>query len=289
MSSHDEKSVDLILVTYNSAEDLERFLPTLQTAVEPLTLAVIAVDNASVDGSADIVEAHGATVIRNSDNLGLTRALNQGAALGNGDWILVANPDTVLSPGAIGALVESARSDDRIGLIGPRVSRLDGSAYPTGRRFPSIGIGIAHAMLGSVWPENPATRAYFGHPVTSVSDVDWISGCCMLFRRTAFEDVAGYDQRYFMYFEETKIALDLHRAGWRVVLDPTVEIRHREGGSTRHAPFRKVRNHHRSALRFYIDYNRGRPWIVLTPVVAAGLVLRGAVSVLRTAIARRRD
>lgn len=250
---------------------------------------VVAVDNASVDGSADIVEAHGATVIRNSDNIGLTRALNQGAAQGNGDWILVANPDTVLSPGAIGALVESARSDDRIGLIGPRVSRLDGSAYPTGRRFPSIGIGIAHAVLGSVWPGNPATRAYFGNPVTSVSDVDWISGCCMLFRRTAFEDVGGYDERYFMYFEETKIALDLHRAGWRVVLDPTVEIRHREGGSTRHAPFRKVRNHHRSALRFYIDYNRGRPWIVLTPVVAAGLIPRGAVSVLRTAISQRRD
>jgi N-acetylglucosaminyl-diphospho-decaprenol L-rhamnosyltransferase len=289
MSSHDEKTVDLILVTYNSTEDLARFLPTLQTAVEPLTLNVIAVDNASIDGSADMVEAHGATVIRNADNLGLTRALNQGAARGNGEWVLVANPDTVLSPGVIAALVESAGADDRIGLIGPRVSRLDGSAYPTGRRFPSIGIGIAHALLGSVWRSNPATRAYFGNPVTSVSDVDWISGCCMLFRRTAFEDVGGYDERYFMYFEETKIALDLHRAGWRVVLDPTVEIRHREGGSTRHAPFRKVRNHHRSALRFYIDYNRGRPWIVLTPVVAAGLVLRGAVSVLRTAIARRRD
>ncbi|RDI55260.1 glycosyltransferase family 2 protein [Nocardia mexicana] len=288
MPSLDDKTVDLILVTYNSAEDLTRFLPTLQAAVEPLTLNVLGVDNASADDSADVVEQHGGTVIRNSENLGLTRAINQGVALGSGEWILVANPDTVLSPGAIARLVDTATSDDRIGLIGPRIAQLDGTPYPTGRKFPGVAVGIVHALLGAVWKSNPATVAYFGRPVDAVSDVDWISGCCMLFRRSAFDAVGGYDERYFMYFEEVKIALDMHRAGYRVVLDPDVEIRHREGGSTRHAPFRKVFNHHRSALRFYMDYNRHRPWILLTPLVAAGLALRGALSVLRTAIAQRR-
>ncbi|MGH3824092.1 MAG: glycosyltransferase family 2 protein [Pseudonocardiaceae bacterium] len=288
MPSRDEKTVGLVLVTYGSAEDLPPFLESLSAAVEPLALEVVGVDNASTDASVEILEQFGARIIRNAENMGLTRAINQGAAALDTEWLLIANPDTRLTPGSIASLVETAMSDDRIGVIGPRVSRLDGSSYPTGRRFPSIGIGIAHALLGSVWPGNPATRAYFGNPVTSVSDVDWISGCCMLFRRTAFDSAGGYDERYFMYFEETKIALDLHRGGWRVVLDPEVEIRHREGGSTRHAPFRKVRNHHRSALRFYLDYHRGRPWILLTPLVAAGLVLRGAVSVLRTALARRR-
>lgn len=288
MSSRDEKTVGLVLVTYGSAEDLPPFLESLRAAVEPLTLEVVGVDNASTDASVDILERFGARVIRNQENVGLTRAINQGAAELDTEWLLVANPDTRLTPGSIVALVETARSDNSIGVIGPRVSRLDGSPYPTGRRFPSIGIGIAHALLGSFWPGNPATRAYFGNPVTAASDVDWISGCCMLFRREAFDAVGGYDERYFMYFEETKIALNLHRAGWRVVLDPSVEIRHREGGSTRHAPFRKVRNHHRSALRFYVDYNRGQPWILLTPLVAAGLVARGTLSVLRTALASRR-
>ncbi|MGX1770707.1 glycosyltransferase family 2 protein [Nocardia brasiliensis] len=288
MPARDEKSVGLVLVTYGSSEDLPPFLDSLPSSVEPLSLRVVAVDNASTDDGPEILEAFGATVVRNPINVGLTRAINQGAWELDTEWLLIANPDTRMTPGAIAALVETARSDDRIGVIGPRVSRLDGSAYPTGRRFPSIGIGIAHALLGSVWPANPATRAYFGNPVTSVSDVDWISGCFMLFRREAFDAVGGYDERYFMYFEETKIALDLHRAGWRVVLDPAVEILHREGGSTRHAPFRKVRNHHRSALRFYIDYNRRSPWIVLTPLVALGLIGRGAVSVLRTALSRGR-
>jgi N-acetylglucosaminyl-diphospho-decaprenol L-rhamnosyltransferase len=256
--------------------------------VEPLHLNVVCVDNASVDDSADLVEQWGGTVIRNRENVGLTRAINMGAAHGTGEWVLVANPDTVLSTGSVAALADSAAADDRIGLIGPRIARLDGTSYPTGRRFPGVAVGIAHALLGAVWPSNPATVAYFGRPVEAATDVDWVSGCCMLFRRSAFEAVGGYDERYFMYFEEVKIALDLHRHGFRIVLEPSVRVRHREGGSTRSAPLRKVFNHHRSALRFYVDYNRARPWILLTPLVAAGLVLRGAVSMLRTVIAQRR-
>lgn len=287
MSRLDDKTVGLILVTYQSAEDLPPFLESLPTAVEPLTLDVVCVDNVSSDGSVALVEEFGGTVIRNSENVGLAAAINQGAAATNAEWILVANPDTRLAPGSIAALVETAMTDDRIGMIGPQVARLDGTPYPTGRRFPSLAVGIAHALIGGVWPGNPATRRYFGEPVTTVSDVDWISGCCMLFRRSAFDSIGGFDARYFLYFEETKAALDMHRAGWRVVLDPTIEIRHREGGSMRSAPFRKIRSHHRSALRFYCDYHRHSPWLVFAPVVAVGLVVRGAISVLRTAITQR--
>jgi N-acetylglucosaminyl-diphospho-decaprenol L-rhamnosyltransferase len=281
-------AVGLVLVTYGSGEDLPPFLETLKAAVEPLAVDVVAVDNASTDNSVDVMEGFAARVIRNETNLGLTRAINQGAAeLGDCEWLLVANPDTRLSPGSVATLVRTAHSDDRIGVVGPRVSRLDGSPYPTGRRFPSFAVGAAHALLGPVWPGNPATRSYLGSIPNRVADVDWISGCCMLFRRAAFDAVGGFDERYFMYFEEMKIALDLHRAGWRVVLDPDVEIRHREGGSTRHAPLRKVVNHHRSALRFYVDFHRRDPWLLLTPLVAAGLVARGAVSMARTGLARR--
>ncbi|MEU0506545.1 glycosyltransferase family 2 protein [Nocardia sp. NPDC005998] len=287
MPARDEKTVGLVLVTYQSGEDLPPFLKSLPAAVEPLTLEVVGVDNTSTDNSADLVDEFGGTVIRNRKNVGLAAAINQGAAVTNAEWILVANPDTHLAPGSIAALVETARTDATIGMIGPRIARLDGTPYPSGRRFPSLAVGIAHALLGGVWPGNPATRAYFGDPVTTVSDVDWISGCFMLFRREAFDAVGGFDARYFLYFEETKMALDMHRAGWRVVLDPAVEIRHREGGSMRSAPFRKIRSHHRSALRFYCDYHHGSPWLLFAPLVAAGLIVRGALSVLRTAIAQR--
>lgn len=285
MSSGDEKTVDVVLVTYQSADDLPGFLDSVTEAVAPLAVNMIGVDNTSTDNSAELVEKFGGLAVRNSANIGLSAAINQGAALGTAEWILVANPDTQLTAGSISALVETARADETVGMIGPRITQLDGKPYPSGRRFPSIGMGIAHALLAPVWKNNPATRAYFGNPSdTDVSDVDWISGCCMLFRRSAFQSVGGFDARYFLYFEETKMALDLHRAGWRVVLDPQVSIRHREGGSMRHAPMRKVRSHHRSALRFYVDYNKGRPWIVLTPLVAAGLVARGLVAGARTTL-----
>jgi N-acetylglucosaminyl-diphospho-decaprenol L-rhamnosyltransferase len=284
MPSSDEKTVGLALVTYQSAEDLPGFLRTLAAAVEPYAVDVIGIDNTSTDRSADIIEEFGGRVIRNTRNVGLAAAINQGAAATGAEWILVANPDTQLAPGSIAALVDTASADPRIGMIGPRIARLDGTPYPSGRRFPSLSVGIAHALLGGIWPGNPATRRYFGTPVTEASDVDWISGCCMLFRRKAFEAVGGFDDRYFLYFEETKMALDMHRGGWRVVLDPAVEIRHREGGSMRSAPFRKVRSHHRSALRFYCDFHKGSPWIAFAPLVAAGLIVRGLIAAARTAL-----
>ncbi|WP_067702736.1 glycosyltransferase family 2 protein [Nocardia jejuensis] len=287
MPRRDEKTVGLVLVTYQSAEDLPPFLQTLPGAVGPYAVDLVCVDNVSSDGSADIVEAAGGQVIRNSRNVGLSAAINQGAAATTADWILVANPDTQLEPSSIAGLIETAESDDRIGMIGPNIARLDGTYYPSGRRFPSLGIGLVHAVLGGVWPGNPATRRYFGTPVTDVADVDWISGCCMLFRREAFEAVGGMDDRYFLYFEECKMALDMHRSGWRVVLDPNVVIRHREGGSMRSAPFRKVRSHHRSALRFYIDYHQGSPWLLFAPLVAVGLAARGLIAVARTAALQR--
>ncbi|WP_024804464.1 glycosyltransferase family 2 protein [Nocardia sp. BMG51109] len=287
MSSSEEKTVGLALVTYQSAEDLPGFLETLPAAVEPYAVDVVGIDNVSTDRSAGIVEEFGGRVVRNTRNVGLAAAINQGAAATGTEWILVANPDTVLTAGSIASLIDTAKADARIGMIGPRILRLDGTPYPSGRRFPSLAVGIAHALLGGIWPGNPATRRYFGEPVTDVSDVDWISGCCMLFRREAFEAVGGFDDRYFLYFEETKMALDMHRGGWRVVLDPNAEIRHREGGSMRSAPFRKVRSHHRSALRFYCDYHRGSPWIVFAPLVAAGLIVRGLAAVARTALLQR--
>lgn len=287
MSGSEEKTVGLVLVTYQSAEDLPAFLETLSAAVEPYSVDVVGVDNVSSDDSVGIVERFGGRVIRNSRNVGLAAAINQGAAATGAEWILVANPDTQLAPGSIATLVETAKAGERIGMIGPRITSLDGAAYPSGRRFPSLLVGAAHALLGGVWPANPATKRYFGEQPTTVTDVDWISGCCMLFRREAFEAVGGFDERYFLYFEETKVALDMHRAGWRVVLDPSVEIRHREGGSMRSAPYRKVRTHHRSALRFYCDYHKGSPWIVAAPLVAAGLAVRGTVAVARTALRER--
>jgi N-acetylglucosaminyl-diphospho-decaprenol L-rhamnosyltransferase len=283
-------AIAVVLVTYESAEDLPACLASLPQAAAPHELEILIVDNASHDDSAGVARALGAKVVESERNLGYSRAANRGAAETAAPWLLVANPDTVLAPGSLARLIATAEADPRIACIGPRLRNLDGSDYPTGRRFPSLLIGGLHALLGPVWPGNPATRRY--HLIdldrTQPARVDWVSGACMVLRRSAFDEVGGFDGSYFMYFEDMDLCLRLARAGWRIVLEPRAIVEHVVGGSTRSAPYRKVLDHHRSTLRFYRRRYAGDPRLALLPLVAAGLLVRGTASIARTALQRSR-
>jgi N-acetylglucosaminyl-diphospho-decaprenol L-rhamnosyltransferase len=284
-------AVAVVLVTYQSARDLAMCLGSLERAAGPHPLEVVVVDNASTDASVEIARSYGAKVLENHANQGLSRAINTGVAVAGAPWLLVANPDTWLSPGSLRRLLATAAADPRIGCVGPHLANPDGSDYPTGRRFPSLLMGAAHAALAPVWPDNPATRWYHmaGVDRSRPLEVDWVSGACMLLRRQAFEEIGGFDPGYFMYFEEMDACLRLRRAGWRVVFDPLAEVKHVVGGSTSSAPYRKVVHHHASALRFYCRRYAGDPRLVLAPLVAAFLTLRGAASLARTALERHRQ
>jgi N-acetylglucosaminyl-diphospho-decaprenol L-rhamnosyltransferase len=283
-------SVAVVLVTYESAADLAACVASLPAAAGPHELEVVVVDNASRDASAEIARGLGIKVLENPANLGLSRAIDIGAAATAAPWLLLVNPDTRLGPGSLARLLETAGADPAVGCVGPHLRNSDGSEYPTGRRFPSILVGALHAALGTVWQGNPATRHYHmrdvdrSHPV----QVDWVSGACMLLRRDAYEAAGRFDAGYFMYFEEMDFCLRLARAGWRVVYDPGAEVTHILGGSTRSAPYRKVWNHHRSALRFYCRRYARDPRLLLAPLVALFLAVRGLASLARTAVALRR-
>ena len=283
-------SVSVVLVTYESAEDLAACVGSLPAAAGPHELEIVVVDNASRDASAEIARGLGIKVLENPANLGLSRAIDRGAASTAAPWLLLVNPDTRLAPGSLARLLETAGADPTIGCVGPHLRNSDGSEYPTGRRFPSIVVGAFHAALGTVWQGNPATRHYHMRDVdrSRPVQVDWVSGACMLLRRDAYEAAGRFDAGYFMYFEEMDFCLRLSRAGWRVVYDPGAEVTHILGGSTRSAPYRKVLNHHRSALRFYCRRYARDPRLLLAPLVALFLTVRGLASLARTAIARRR-
>jgi N-acetylglucosaminyl-diphospho-decaprenol L-rhamnosyltransferase len=284
-------AVSVVVVSYQSEADLAMCLGSLERAAGPHPLEVVVVDNASSDSSVEIARGYGVKVIENASNEGLPKAVNTGVAATAGPWLLFANPDTWLSPGSLARLLATAARDQRIGCVGPHLAYPDGSDYPTGRRFPSLLMGAAHAALGAVWPGNPATRSYHmaGVDRSQPLEVDWVSGACMLVRRSAFEAVGGFDPGYFMYFEDIDLCLRLARRGWRVVFDPSAEVKHVVGGSTRSAPYRKVVNHHRSALRFYRRRYARDPRLVLLPVVAAFLAVRALLSFGRVALTQRRE
>jgi N-acetylglucosaminyl-diphospho-decaprenol L-rhamnosyltransferase len=285
----------VVLVTYFSARDLPACLASLPAAAGTAALEVVVVDNASGDDSAEMARTLGAQlglpvkVIENAANVGYARAANQGVAATSAGWVVVANPDTRFEPGSLSHLLATGDADPTIGCLGPDLRNPDGTPYPTGRRFPSLFVGALHAALGTVWAGNPATRRYH---MTNVDrripvQVDWVSGACMALRREAWDAVGGFDVGYFMYAEDMDLCLRVARAGWRVVFDGAARVEHTVGGSTRRRPFRKVADHHRSALRFYVRHYRRDPRLLLTPAVAAFLTARAAVSLARTALERR--
>jgi N-acetylglucosaminyl-diphospho-decaprenol L-rhamnosyltransferase len=267
--------VSAVIVSYNSAAYLPDCVRSLRA--EGVT-DVVVVDNASSDHSVQAVLAcdPAVTVVETGANLGFGTGANRGVAVATGDHLLVLNPDTVVEPGTVKALSEALDRDPGLGMVGPRMENLDGTLYPSVRRFPDLAVALGHAFVGLVWPANPFTRRYrmldWDHD-RAAADVDWVGGACLLVRRSAFDVVAGFDEAYFMYVEDVDLCWRMHQAGWRIGYEPAGRVVHALGASSRLMPYRMIAEHHRSLLRFAsktaIGARRG-----LLPVVAAGLGAR---------------
>ncbi len=218
-------------------------------------------------------------------NLGYGAGANRGVAAVTGTGpVLVANPDVALHSGAAAALAAALDADPSAAVVGPRIVQADGTRYPSARRFPSLVDAAGHALLSSWWPDNRFSRRYRMDDlsVDQSTPVDWVSGACMLVRRSAWEELGGFDESYFMYAEDMDLCWRARQAGWQVLYVPQAVVTHLQGRSTRRRPYRMLLAHHRSALRFAVRTERGwrRP---LLPVVAAALALRLLVECLRLA------
>jgi N-acetylglucosaminyl-diphospho-decaprenol L-rhamnosyltransferase len=199
-------------------------------------------------------------------------------------WILVSNPDVVFRPGAIDAMIDVAQNDDSVGEVGPRILDADGSVYPSARAIPSLRMGIGHAIFGRVWRSNPWTRRYLQNESLGSDEiraVGWLSGACLLLRRAAFDTIGGFDETYFMYFEDIDIAYRLSKAGYNNIYAPTAEIVHTGAHSTESDSGEMIDAHHRSA-RIFISQRY--PGVALSPLrLALGIGLRVRASIDRAA------
>lgn len=264
-----------VVVSFNSAADLPDCVRSLRSEG---VADVVVVDNASADGSVEVVRGvdPDVRVIETGANLGFGTAANRGVAATTGDHVLILNPDTVVEPGTVKALSEALDRDPGLAAVGPRIENVDGSLYPSVRRFPDLMVAVGHAFLGLVWGRNPATRRYrmldWDHEEPAAA-VDWVSGACVLVRRMAFDMVGGFDEAYFMYVEDVDLCWRLGQAGWRIGYEPAGRVVHALGGSSRMAPYRMIAEHHRSLLRFVSKSSAG-PRRAILPVVAAGLAVR---------------
>lgn len=279
------------IVSWNAQEDLRECLRTLPYGTaHPETLETIVVDNASSDGSADMVAAEfpDVTLIRLSENTGFSGGNNVALANLDAPYALLLNSDATVHPGSLDILLDWADTQPETGIIGPKVLNSDGSLQFSCRRFPTFAAGLfRNVYLGRLFPNNRPASDYlmqdFDH--ASVRDVDWVSGCAMLIRKTCMDQIGLLDaDTFFMYCEDMDWCLRAHNDNWRVVYFPDAVVTHAIGKSSDRAADRMIIEHHRSMWRFYKKHKaffaKQIP-LLLRPLVPVGILLRVIVRIAR--------
>jgi N-acetylglucosaminyl-diphospho-decaprenol L-rhamnosyltransferase len=290
----------VVTVTYSPGPHLDRFLATMAHATERQVTVVMA-DNGSTGAPEEALERYpNARLLRTGANLGYGSAVNRAVAeyladpatSGDSEFFVVANPDVQWGPRSIDAMLEAAARWPKAGAIGPLIREPDGTVYPSARHQPSLIRGGMHAVVGPFWKSNPWTSTYrqlYLEP--SERPVGWLSGSCLLLRRAAYEEVGGFDERYFMYMEDVDLGDRLERAGWLNVYVPSAEILHDKGHATGRDPARNLAAHHASTYTFLADRHRGRWQAPLRWTIRSALAVRAGLVVgnsrRRTAKGRR--
>jgi len=254
-------AIAAILVNFNAGDDLQQALESIQRTIS-VPCEVVVVDNASSDGSAGQAEAFapGVRLLRNPVNLGFGRAVNQAVAASSAPWLLVMNPDCRLTPGAVETLGAVLAAEPSCVVVGPRVLDPDGTVQGSARGDPDMLTGL-FGRTGSLraWLSFlPAARrnVLAGDVPSSASSlvVDWVSGACMLIRRDAFTAAGGFDERYFLYWEDADLCRRLRARGGHVRYVPGATVVHRVGRSSQTAQTASIRAFHRSAYLYYATH-----------------------------------
>jgi len=248
--------LSICIVNWNTREDLRRCLDSLAAGAGALEIEVFVVDNASDDGSPAMVERDFPQVrlLRNPSNTGFAHANNQAIRQCRGDYVLLLNSDTLVSPGTLAVLVVGMEAHPEAGIGGPKLLNGDGSLQYSCRRFPTFTAGIfRNSAFGQWFSRNKKVRDYlmtdFDH--ASIAEVDWVSGAALCIRRAALERIGLLDERYFMYCEDVDWCYTVGQAGWKVLYFPEAVITHIIGRSSDLVVEKMVRAHHRSMRLFY--------------------------------------
>jgi len=286
-------STAVVTVTYNSSEALASFLgSTARASAYPLHVVVADNNSRDIEETARICAQYGAHLVKLAENRGYGGGINAAIATlpSHVDMVLISNPDVVLGARSIDLLRDALEQNERVAAAGPRVLNSDGSTYPSARALPSLRTGLGHTLFVRVWPSNPWTgryhRAQGSAPEERLSG--WLSGSCLFVRRDAFEEVHGFDETFFMYFEDVDLGYRFGKAGWDNLYAPRATVTHTGAHSTSSDPALMLRAHHQSA-RHYLDRRYSAPLLApLRLVLRIGLRVREQILVARETSERRR-
>ena len=281
--------LSIIIVSWNVRELLAACLASL-----PRGPQVIVVDNASSDGSADMVRGHypEALLVANAENRGFTGGNNDGLKRSAGDFVLFLNPDTVVDEEALPLLLEYAAAHPAVGVVGPQLRYGDGSLQSSRRRFPTLVTALFESTpVAWHWPpaRNPWARRYRMEDQSAdrIQEVDWLVGAALLTRREVLEQIGGFDEGYFMYSEELDWQRRVKQAGWKVVYLPDAIITHFEGSSSAQAPAARHLHFNRSKVRYFQKHHSWPAALILRLALLAMFAFEWAIEVAKYLLGSR--
>lgn len=291
--------VSVIVVSLDTKGYLARCLEAIPRAASGIDAEVIVVDNGSADGTQRMVTDRfpGVRLIPNARNLGFGAANNVGARAAHGRAILVLNSDCELEAGALTLMVTALQRDPAIGAVLCRLVNGDGSLQPSVHAtLPSVVSLLGDLVLLSSlrhrlyrttvlhrWLLRGAMRRH-----ESSHDVAWGGGACILIRRAVWEEVGGFDERFFMYWEDVDLCKRLGDAGYRLRYVADAVASHHWGKSTAQRPAAMLRESYRSRLAYFEKHFPGVGSVIARALVSAELRLRQSMLSLMAAVPSRR-
>lgn len=245
--------LSIIIVNWNTCDLLAQCLQTLYQQPFRFEFDIWVVDNASTDGSLDMLRRDFPQVrlIANNTNLGFARANNQALAQSEAQYRLLFNSDAFVTPGAIESMLQLMADHPKAGLVGARLLNPDGSFQTSFTSFPNLWqeflvlSGLGRLFKGPWYPSHAAQEAQ------GAQVVDYVSGACLLVRREAYAQVGGMDEAYFMYAEEMDWCFAMRQNGWQVWYQPAAKILHVGGGSSQKRPIQREADLYCSRVRFF--------------------------------------
>lgn len=280
------------VISWNTKELINDCLKSITENKVDFPISIEVVDNASTDGSIQMIKDKYSNVkiIENKNNLGFAKAANQAINKDDYKYNLILNSDTKLKPDCLQTLVDFMENSKESGAVGPLLLNMDGSIQYSGRKFPSFREAALHAFLGIFSPQNKASRRYMmmDWDRKHTKEVDWISGAAICLRKEAVSEAGMFDESYYMYVEDMDLCYRLWQQGWKVFLLPEAKVYHHIGQSSKQQSAKMIKEFQKSIYRFYVKQNQGSYKVYLKYFVAIGLFFRGLLLILTNWLRRNK-
>lgn len=277
----DRIELSVIVVNFNTSALLRCCLKTIAREASHLPLEIIVVDNASHDGSADMVarEFPRVKLLRNDQNHGFARANNQGLQVATGAFLLLLNSDTQVRAGAFRRCLDFFYDYPEAGIVGCKLLNADGTVQPSCESFLSLSnFLIENLFLEKVFPRSPILGrphlSYFNYD--RVMPVDSVKGAFLMIRRSTMENIGMLDESFFFYAEEMDWCYRAKQKGWQVYFTPEAEVIHYGGKSGDPLSPNMFVQLHRARYQFYRKHHNAFFSFVARCIMACGAVLRVA-------------